>query len=585
MTKKIKYILLFSFLIILGLCTKSQARITTSDPTVSSGGTATITINSQESVGSGMIDVSSNGGLTFVSASSSYGVANGTRVAFSAATGATGGIATYTFRVPTVSTTTTYQVTFSASEMATAEGEPVSDSQATATVTVRGTSTGNSSSGSNNNSGGSSSGGSNSNSGGGSSNETNNTSSTTPTFRNVDDTVYATSNGINVRSSYSTSSRSIGTLNEGDELTRTGIATSAVNGITWSRVTYNGQTAYVSSSYLTTEKPEESNNKALASLSVEDGLSLTPEFSSDVTEYSLTVGSDINSIDISAVAEDDNAEVEITGNDNLLMGENTIEIRVTAEDGTVRTYTINVTKGETSTEAVNGIGLSELTIEGYTLSPNFSSDVYEYTLNIADPSVTSLNINANSDIEDATIEIVGNDALVLGENIITILVKAEGEDGIVETITYQIIVNITEKKQIIAGIDDDDLFLYGGIALAVLIVLIIIIIAIVMRRNKNKGENGEATYYNGFSSLNNDNFNSDESENTEFNKEEKLDNKTEVTDSVFDEVKVGKLSNQNSILDETEKTRKTVIEENFGADIKTDNFDDDSPRRKRGKHF
>ena len=75
MTKKIKFILLFSFIIILGLCTKSQARITTSDPTVSSGGTATITINSQESVASGAIDVVSNGGLTFVSASG--GVNNG----------------------------------------------------------------------------------------------------------------------------------------------------------------------------------------------------------------------------------------------------------------------------------------------------------------------------------------------------------------------------------------------------------------------------------------------------------------------------------------------------------------------------
>ena len=72
MTKKIKFILLFSFLIVLGLCTKSQARITTSDPTVESGGTATITINSQEAVANGPIDVTSSGGLTFVSASSNY---------------------------------------------------------------------------------------------------------------------------------------------------------------------------------------------------------------------------------------------------------------------------------------------------------------------------------------------------------------------------------------------------------------------------------------------------------------------------------------------------------------------------------
>ena len=70
MIKKIKYIILFSLLIILGICTKSQGRITTSDPTVQSGETATITTNSQEPVANGAIDVTSDDGLTFSSVSS-----------------------------------------------------------------------------------------------------------------------------------------------------------------------------------------------------------------------------------------------------------------------------------------------------------------------------------------------------------------------------------------------------------------------------------------------------------------------------------------------------------------------------------
>ena len=45
MIKKIEFILILSVLILVGWCTCSQARITTSDPTVSSGETATITIN------------------------------------------------------------------------------------------------------------------------------------------------------------------------------------------------------------------------------------------------------------------------------------------------------------------------------------------------------------------------------------------------------------------------------------------------------------------------------------------------------------------------------------------------------------
>ena len=307
---------------------------------------------------------------------------------------------------------------------------------------------------------------------------------------------------VNVRSSYSTSSSVIGSLDVGDSVKRTGLATKAVNGVTWSRVSYNGRTAYVSSSYLTTEKPEESNNKDLKSLSVGDSLELTPAFSADVTEYTLAVGEDVTSLDVEAVADDENAKVEITGNDNLLMGENTVEIKVTAEDGTVRTYTINVTKGDTAAIAENTISLETLSIDGYTLSPAFSKNIYEYTLDIPDTSVTSLNVNAISDTDDASIEIIGNNNLQLGENVITILVKSA--DGS-EVTTYQVIANIhePEKTQIIAGIDNEDLFLYGGVGLAALVVIIIIIIVAIVKNRKN-ADDDYGTYYGGFTSLNND---------------------------------------------------------------------------------
>ena len=72
----------------------------------------------------------------------------------------------------------------------------------------------------------------------------------TPTvsFSSRNETVYATGS-VNVRASYSTNSRVIGSLSEGDSLTRTGISDE------WSRVTYEGQTAYVINSGLTTTEP------------------------------------------------------------------------------------------------------------------------------------------------------------------------------------------------------------------------------------------------------------------------------------------------------------------------------------------
>lgn len=382
-----------------------------------------------------------------------------------------------------------------------------------------------------------------------------------PSFTTVNETVYATSS-VNVRSSYSTSSSIIGSLNEGESVTRIGKSSS------WSKVKYNGQTAYISSDYLTTEKPEKSDNKNLKSLSVNGDFELTPKFDKNVTEYNLEVGSDVEKIDIKAVTEDNSAKVTITGNDKLLMGENTVEIKVTAEDGTARAYKINVTKGEIESADL-GLGLSELSIDGYTLTPEFSTGTYEYKLDIADSSITSINVNAKSNAENAIIEIAGNNELKVGENIITILVKSE--DG-KEVTTYQIIVNISENtkknNQLIAGIDNNDLYMYMGVGLGIIIIVIIIIIIV---KRKNKDDNIES-YYGGFDSLNKNKF-----------KEEKKVNENN-KDKFEGNVDLGITNINNDYNQEPRRNRRSVIEENFGADINYDNFDDDKPKRKKGKH-
>ena len=87
-----------------------------------------------------------------------------------------------------------------------------------------------------------------------------------------------------------------------------------------------------------------SSDASLSSLTVSPG-ELSPAFSPDVTEYSVTVPGDVDRLTISAPAADDGATVSINGNENLQMGENTVTCQVTAEDGeTTRTYTLTVTK-------------------------------------------------------------------------------------------------------------------------------------------------------------------------------------------------------------------------------------------------
>ena len=89
------------------------------------------------------------------------------------------------------------------------------------------------------------------------SNSTSNSGSTKkePKFTSVNQTMYTTGE-VNIRKSYSTSSAIIKTVEKGTKITRVGIGD---NG--WSKITYNGQTAYISSSLLTKTKPAEDKPK------------------------------------------------------------------------------------------------------------------------------------------------------------------------------------------------------------------------------------------------------------------------------------------------------------------------------------
>lgn len=79
---------------------------------------------------------------------------------------------------------------------------------------------------------------------------------------------------------------------------------------------------------------------------VVDGCSLTPTFSRFTTQYDIIVANSVESIKISATAMDGKATIAGTGKKSLNVGSNTFEIRVTAGNGSVRTYTLNVVRKE-----------------------------------------------------------------------------------------------------------------------------------------------------------------------------------------------------------------------------------------------
>lgn len=86
-------------------------------------------------------------------------------------------------------------------------------------------------------------------------------------------------------------------------------------------------------------------NYMLKSLSV-SGQSLTPTFSMYETSYSVIVPNSVSSVTISAAAVAATTSISGTGNKNLSVGTNKITITSKAQNGSTRTYTINIVRQE-----------------------------------------------------------------------------------------------------------------------------------------------------------------------------------------------------------------------------------------------
>lgn len=94
----------------------------------------------------------------------------------------------------------------------------------------------------------------------------------------------------------------------------------------------------------TTTKPKSSNNN-LTSLTI-DGYELDKTFSKDTLEYNVEIKPEDEKINVNAQTADSTAKVTGTGEITLNPGSNKIEIKVTAQNGNVKTYVINATLKE-----------------------------------------------------------------------------------------------------------------------------------------------------------------------------------------------------------------------------------------------
>ncbi len=176
----------------------------------------------------------------------------------------------------------------------------------------------------------------------------------------------------------------------------------------------------------------EANDATLQSLSV-TGQNFIPIFSKLTENYEMEIGSEIDELEVIAVPTDSGASVKISGNKNLVSGENTINIIVTAPDKiTTKTYTIKVTKSVSKNNY-----LSDLNIPDYNFTTSFvKTNQGPYVVNV--PSdVNTININATPEAKTSTVNGNGIIKLVGGKNVVTVKVTAESGD----TRDYTIIVN------------------------------------------------------------------------------------------------------------------------------------------------
>ncbi len=274
----------------------------------------------------------------------------------------------------------------------------------------------------------------------------------------------------------------------------------------------------------TTTTTQKSTNANLSNLGITPTKYDFHNFKAATTSYTISVPNEAEKISIYATKANAKATLTGTGAKTLKEGRNVFYVKVTAEDKkTTKTYTLIINRKaaeedkkeddeekkedkepeETKDEETNTVetptkdeeetaGITKLSVSRYNISPSFEQDVYEYTLDLND-DVEQLDIKTETSSDDIEVEIVGNEDLVEGENVITILAKDTNANS---TLTYQIIVNknvtnidVTALNTIITDaqntLNKKRLIVKGTIAIIVLLIILYLIES--YRVNKKKG--------------------------------------------------------------------------------------------------
>lgn len=225
--------------------------------------------------------------------------------------------------------------------------------------------------------------------------------------------------------------------------------------------TVTAQDGTTTKSYVVTVNREASSNANLSDLIISQG-KLSPAFDSTVTSYNASVDYSVGSIDITSTVEDYNAILTVNGNAvtsgntfivALNTGNNTVTIQVTAQNGSTKTYTINITR-------LQNPNLSNLTISAGTLTPVFDTNQTQYNATV-DYSSSTIQVTPTAIGTPQGITVAGTNAtngsattvpLSVGSN--TILIVTTMTDGATQTYSIKVTRNdISDQDAVAAAYD------------------------------------------------------------------------------------------------------------------------------------
>ena len=244
-------------------------------------------------------------------------------------------------------------------------------------------------------------------------------------------------------------------------------------------------------------------------------------FKSGTTTYYVSVPNDTEEVEVYAEKQESSQKISGTGTVKLKEGSNTVKVVCTAENGTTKTYTMYITREkaeeqttatetetpqqeepvtEEPTEEENNttdeianeavIGITNLTVTGKNekgetvkleLAPDFNELVSEYGITVP-LSITEVNVLAEAQDGEPTVEVMGNKDLKEGKNTITVMVTV-GENKKVFQIT---VIRTAESATSLSNEVMLQLAIIAAIATIIIVAIIALIIMIVRNHKKKK---------------------------------------------------------------------------------------------------